>query len=208
MYKKKLIRISVISLLSFCLLTGCNEKKEDTPANNAIIESSSNASVTDNKNDKQIRDELMTDPACTEIIDTLLSDGYNSSPGTLKWAIVDLGYSEEDAEYYVNNVDLDWYEYIKLKINYEIEHAQRSEYDLRSRLESVGYTKDMIDKAINDLGLDFNEICYSKVYDKFNGRYPDDESSLDSFKEELAELWDFTNSQIEYAVNKLAENCK
>lgn len=208
MYKKKLIRISVITLLSFSLLAGCNDKKEEPQTNNANIESSNDASVTDNKSDKQNRDELMTDPACTEIIDTLLSDGYNSSPGTLKWAIVDLGYSEEDAEYFVKNVDLDWYEYIKMKINYEIEHAQRSEYDLRSRLESVGYTKDMIDKAIIDLGLDFNEICYSKVYNKFNGRYPDDESSLDSFKEELAELWDFTDSQIEYAVHKLAENCK
>lgn len=208
MYKKKLLKMSVIALVSFSLLAGCNEKKEEPQTNNSNVENSNDASVTDNKSDKQNRDELMTDPACTEIIDTLLSDGYNSSPGTLKWAIVDLGYSEEDAEYFVKNVDLDWYEYIKMKINYEIEYAQRSEYDLRSRLESVGYTKDMIDKAIIDLGLDFNEICYSKVYNKFNGRYPDDESSLDSFKEELAELWDFTDSQIEYAVHKLAENCK
>lgn len=210
MYKKKLLTMSVITLLSFSLLAGCNEKKEEPHTNNSNVETS--AEVTDNsadasKDTEEANKEVMTDPECTNLIDTLLTDGYNSSPGALKWAVVDLGYSEEDAEYFVENADIDWTEYIKLKINYEIDNAHRSEYDLRSRLESIGYTTELIDNALTELGVDFNEVCYDCMYKRCAGRYPEDENELTELKE-YCESWSFTNSNIEYALTKLEEKCK
>lgn len=210
MYKKKLLTMSVITLLSFSLLAGCNEKKEEPHTNNSNVESS--AEVTDNsadasKDTEEANKEVMTDPECTNLIDTLLTDGYHSSPSALKWAIVDLGYSNEDAEYFVENIDLNWYDYLLLDINYELDNYYRSEYDLRSRMESDGYDKESIDKAIDELNIDFSEICYDYMYWRCNGRYPEDESEITDMKD-ICESSGFTNSNIEYALTKLEEKCK
>lgn len=98
------------------------------------------------------------------------------------------GYDYDFVEKYVNDMDIDWLPYAKTLAENEIYECYTSEADIRARLSSEdGYTDQVIDKTISELNIDFADIADAKEY---------------------CQLIKFTDSQIDAAIAKLAENCK
>lgn len=209
MYKSKLVKLCVILAVTGCMMTGCGDKKEETVANTTTVESSADATKeettqeTSSANGKtEIGDDVQG------IIDECLADEYSCYPSSIMVAMEDAGYDYDFAEKYVESLDIDWLKYAKIYADNDVHGSYHSEYTVRTTMENSCYfDKDIVDQALNELNIDFGEVCYDYMYWKCSGRYPEDESEIEAMKQSCTNSH-FTDSQIEYAVNKLAENCR
>lgn len=201
MYKSKLVKFGAIALVLGCVAVGCGDKKEDNQTKNANATDVSDAT-------KETTGKTEPGDDFQQIIDDTLADKWHCSPYGVMSKLEKAGYDYDFVEKYVNNMDIDWVPYaVKLAEN-EIYEYYRSESDIRSRMDyDCGYTDQVIDKAMAELDIDFSDVCYKYLYWKFDGRYPEDENELTEEKE-YCKTSKFTDSQIETAIAKLAENCK
>lgn len=208
MYKSKLVKFGAIALVLGCVAVGCGDKKEDNPTKNA--NATDVTTEADDVSDSTKETTGKTEPGddFQQIIDDTLADKWHCSPYGVMSKLEEAGYDYDFVEKYVNNMDIDWLPYAKTLAENEIYECYRSEADIRARLSSEdGYTDQVIDKTISELNIDFTDICYKYLYWKFNGRYPEDEADIADAKE-YCQLIKFTDSQIDAAITKLAENCK
>jgi len=207
MYKSKLVKFGAIALVLGCVAVGCGDKKEDNPTKNANNTNTTTVADKVVENVKETTGKTEPNNDLDELVKNCLNDELDCCPYGIMSAITDAGYDENFAESYVNDLDIDWTEYAKKIVEYNVKLYQ-SEYYVRTLLEnSYGFSRDVIDETLDEMSIDFTEVCYDYMYWKCSGQYPTDETEIERLKKSCQNS-KFTDSQIDAAIAKLAENCK
>lgn len=118
------------------------------------------------------------------------------------------GFSEENIEYATNKID--WYKQAYKAAQNIAQYNTRSRQDLIEQMESLYFTKEQAVYGVDKCGIDWNERAYEAAYQVMHTIFQDDkgESFRIRSKDELIDYLisrQFTQSEVEYAVNKYAE---
>ena len=207
MYKSKLVKFGAIALVLGCVAVGCGDKKEDNQTKNANATDVTTEADKSANNAKETTGKTEPGDDFQQIIDDAIAGDWDCSPYGVMSKLEDAGYDYDFVKKYVEDMDVDWVPCAK-KLGEEAITRYQSEYYVRTTLEnSDGFSRDDIDKALEELNIDFANVCYDYMYWKCSGQYPADDSAVEELKESCSNS-KFTDSQIETAIAKLAENCK